>query len=263
MNSCLYTGHIRHRRFRPLGNTFRYRIYLSFIDLAELPGVFDGRWLWSARHPAPAWFRRSDYHGDSSVPLDVAVRDTVEKRTGRRPRGPIRLLTNLRYFGWRANPVSFYYVYDTAGTQLETIVAEITNTPWDERHAYVLTLADAEKSGAQVWRWQFAKAFHVSPFLPMDMRYDWRFSMPGQTLQVHMENWREGQPDFDATLSLHRKPATGLNLAAALAALPLITVKVSALIYWQALKLLIKRTPFYTHPAKIVARTGDGSGTGR
>lgn len=263
MNSCIYSGHITHRRFRPRANAFRYRIYLSFIDLAELPALFDGRWFWSARRPALAWFRRADYHGDAGVPLDVAVRDTVERHTGQRPAGPIRLLTHLRYFGWRANPVSFYYVYDAADSRVETIVAEITNTPWDERHAYVLPVADADKAGAQVWRWQFAKAFHVSPFLPMDMRYDWRFSMPTETLGVHMENWRDGQADFDATLTLHRKPATGLNLALALAALPLVTVKVSAMIYWQALKLLIKRTPFYTHPAKIAARTGDGSGSSR
>jgi DUF1365 family protein len=251
VKSCLYSGHIRHRRFAPRANAFRYRIYFNFIDLAELPGAFDRRWFWSARRAAPVWFRRADYHGDPSVPLDVAVRDTVQKQTGRRPTGPIRLLTNLRYFGWRANPVSFYYVYDAADTQVETVVAEITNTPWDERHAYVLPLAEAEKAGAQVWRWQFAKAFHVSPFMPMDLRYDWRFSLPDETLHVHMENWRGGRRDFDATLTLHRKPATGLNLAAALACLPLITVKVSALIYWQALKLLIKRTPFYTHPTKI------------
>lgn len=259
-SSCLYVGHIQHRRFRPRANSFRYRIYLSFIDLAELDEVFAGRWFWSAKRPALAWFRRVDYHGDAHLPLDTAVRDTVEQRTGRRPTGPIRLLTHLRYFGWRANPVSFYYIYDASGSRVETVLAEITNTPWDERHAYVLPLSEAEKAGAQVWRWQFDKVFHVSPFLPMDMRYDWRFTMPADTLNIHMENWRAGQPDFDATLTLSRQSATAGNLARALVALPLITVKVSAMIYWQALKLLIKRTPFYTHPAKLAARTGGGSG---
>ena len=260
MHSCLYTGHIRHRRFAPKPNDFRYRIYLSFIDLAELPHLFDGRWLWSVKRPALAWFRRADYHGDASVPLDTAVRDTVQQHTGSRPRGPIRMLTHLRYFGWRANPVTFYYVYSADDTVVETLVAEITNTPWDERHAYVLPLAEADKAGAQVWRWQFDKRFHVSPFLPMDMRYDWRFSMPGETLHVHMENWRGQQADFDATLTLHRQPATGRNLALSLAAQPLITVKVSAMIYWQALKLLVKRTPFYTHPARLAPGNGDDGG---
>lgn len=251
MNSCLYVGHIRHRRFAPRRNEFRYRIFLCFIDLGELPGLLDGRWLWSARRPAPAWFRRADFHGDPQVPLDQAVRDTVERETGARPTGPIRLLTHLRYFGWNFNPVSFYYVYDPAGERVETVVAEITNTPWDERHAYVLQVARAEHAGAQVHRWQFDKAFHVSPFLPMDMRYDWRFAEPGSTLAVHMENSRAGHVDFDATLTLRREPMTGAALARALAWFPLMTVQVSVLIYWQALKLLLKRTPFFTHPKKL------------
>jgi DUF1365 family protein len=251
MNSCLYVGHIRHRRFAPRRNDFRYRIFLCCIDLAELPGLFDRRWLWSARRPAPAWFRRADFHGDPSIPLDQAVRDTVERETGQRPSGPIRLLAHLRYFGWNFNPVSFYYVYDQAGERLETVVAEITNTPWDERHAYVLQVRHAEQAGARVHRWQFDKAFHVSPFLPMDMRYDWRFSEPGDTLAVHMENSRDGGVVFDATLTLRREPLTAASLARALAWFPLMTVQVSALIYWQALKLLLKRTPFFTHPRKL------------
>ena len=98
-------------------------------------------------------------------------------------------------------------------------------------------------------RWQFDKAFHVSPFLPMDMRYDWRFSAPSETLQVHMENWRDGAAQFDATLTLHREPITHGALARALVRFPLVTVKVSAMIYWQALRLLLKRTPFFAHPA--------------
>ena len=126
--SCLYTGHIRHRRSGPRRNDFRYRIYLAYLDLGELPTLFAGRWLWSARRPALAWFRRADYLGDPQVPLDTAVRDRVEAQTGHRPQGPIRLLTHLRQFGWSFNPVSFYYVFDDSGEHLETLVAEITNT---------------------------------------------------------------------------------------------------------------------------------------
>jgi DUF1365 family protein len=251
--SALYTGHIRHRRFGPRRNDFRYRIYLTYLDLSELETIFSGRWFWSVKRPALARFRRADFFGDPDIPLDTAVRDRVELETGRRPQGPIRLLTHIRQFGYNFNPVSFYYVFDPTGTRLETVVAEITNTPWDERHAYVLSVEQAERVGAQVLRWQFDKQFHVSPFLPMDMRYDWRFSEPGDTLSVHMENWKDGQSQFDATLTLRREPITGLSLARALAAFPLITFKVSALIYWQALVLLIKRTPFFTHPDKITS----------
>ncbi|MBM4192199.1 MAG: DUF1365 domain-containing protein [Gammaproteobacteria bacterium] len=246
--SALYTGHIRHRRFGPQRNDFRYRIYLAYLDLAELDTVFLGRWFWSVRRPALVRFRRADFLGDPSVPLDTAVRDRVAGETGRRPRGPIRLLSHIRQFGYNFNPVSFYYIFDITGKRLETVVAEITNTPWDERHAYVLEVDRAERVGAHVLRWQFDKAFHVSPFLPMDMEYDWRFSEPGDTLFVNMENWRDGKSQFDATLTLRREPITGRSLARVLAAFPLITFKVTFLIYWQALVLLIKRTPLFAHP---------------
>ena len=248
MHSGLYVGHIQHRRFGPAANRFRYRLYMSYIDLAELPGVFDRYWFWSARCPALAWFRRADFHGDPNVPLDQAVRDLVQAQTGVRPVGPIRLLTHLRYFGYSSNPVSFYYCFDAAGAAVETIVAEITNTPWKERHAYVLPMASAQPLGAQVRRWQFDKAFHVSPFLPMDMRYDWRFTSPGDALHVHMECWRDGRSQFDASLTLRHKPLSGPTLTRALLSVPLVTFKVSAMIYWQALKLLLKRTPFFSHP---------------
>lgn len=248
MRSCLYVGTIRHRRFAPKRNDFRYRIFLTLVDLAELPGLFDRFWLWSARRPALAWFRRSDYYGDDHLPLDTAVRNLVERETGARPKGPIRLLTHLRFFGWIMNPVSFYYVFDERDEHVEYLVAEITNTPWDQRHAYVLRRKDAERVGAQALRWQFDKSFHVSPFLPMDMRYDWRFTEPGETLNVHMENTRNGVAEFDATLVLHREPIGHTALARALLSFPLVTVKVSAMIYWQALRLWIKKTPLFTHP---------------
>jgi DUF1365 family protein len=206
--------------------------------------------LWSARRPAPAWFRRKDFLGPAHVPLDAAVRDLVAMRTGTRPRGPIRLLTHLRYFGYSFNPVSFYYVFDAGGTRVETIVAEITNTPWKERHAYVLPVAAASRGAPRAWRFSFDKEFHVSPFLPMDMRYEWSFGAPAGGLHVHMENWRDGKASFDATLDLRRQEMTAGSLARALIQFPLITVRVSALIYWQALKLLWKRAPFHTHPDK-------------
>ncbi|MCS6948219.1 MAG: DUF1365 domain-containing protein, partial [Steroidobacteraceae bacterium] len=125
MHSCLYEGYVRHRRFAPRRNEFRYRIFLCYLDLAELEQVFRGRWLWSARRPNVAWLRRADYLGDPAHPLDTAVRERVASVTGERPAGPIRLLTHLRYFGWIANPVSFYYVFDAADRAVETIVAEI------------------------------------------------------------------------------------------------------------------------------------------
>jgi uncharacterized protein len=254
MESCLYHGTVRHRRFEPTDNRFAYRTFMAYLDLAEVPHLFDRYLFWSARRAAPAWFRRSDFHGDAAKPLDEAVRDLVASRTGAPPTGPIRLLTHLRYFGYSFNPVSFYYCFDEAGERVETLVAEITNTPWKERHAYVLptrSSVDTSNAGGGAWRFRFEKQFHVSPFMPMDMRYDWRFGVPGQGLHVHMENWRDGRSAFDATLNLKREAISSASLARALLGFPLITAQVTTLIHWQALKLWVKRTPVHTHPGNI------------
>jgi DUF1365 family protein len=240
----------------PTENQFRYRMFMMYLDLAELPQLFDRVPFWSARRRAPAWFKRSDYLGDPAVTLDTAVRNLVHERTGVRPTGPIRLLTHLRYFGYCMNPVSFYYCFDETGGTLDTIVAEITNTPWGERHQYVLA---ARHAGGRIKRFEFDKEFHVSPFLPMDMQYEWGFSEPEQRLYVNMRNFKDGRPVFDATLALTQEPATARALLRTLAAFPLMTLKVIAAIHWQALRLWIKGTPFYSHPRTGVARPAAGT----
>ena len=250
MKSALYTGHLQHRRHQPRVNRFRYPVFMMLIDLDELPTLFDRFWLWSAKHPALAWFRRKDYHGDAGKSLPDAIRDTVMQHTGRRPVGPIRVLTHLRYFGYNFNPVSFYYVFDAEDQHVETIIAEITSTPWKQRHCYVLSVSQS-KPVHHHWQWQFDKAFHVSPFMPMDMQYDWRISAPDESLRVHMESWRDDVRQFDATLNLQRREITSRSLAAVLIRYPLMTVQIIALIHWQALRLFIKRVPFFTHPDKL------------
>ena len=252
MHSALYVGRLRHRRFAPTPHAFDYRVCMVWLDLAELDEVFRGRWLWSTRRPAWAWLRRADYLGDRRVALDAAVHDRVEQETGRRPAGPVRLLTVLRMFGHSFNPVSFYYCYDATGERIETIVAEITNTPWNERHAYVLP-ATASSSDGPTLRFAFGKTFHVSPFMPMQLDYDWRFSAPGPQLVVHMRNLGgDGASLFDATLTLHRREIDGRSLAAALLRFPFASLRVLAAIYWQALRLWIKRVPFHAHPTKRI-----------
>jgi len=245
--SALYFGQVMHRRHQPHPHAFRYPIAQLLLDLDELDQVFAGRWLWSVGRRNLAEFRRSDYLGDPRASLADAVRDHAATVLGRRPDGPVRLLAHLRFGGHVFNPVSFYYCYRADGSTLDCIVADITNTPWKERHAYVLPVERAQPQGRAL-RWQFDKAFHVSPFMPMDCRYDWRFTPPGDDLRVHMQVWREGVRQFDATQAMQRRPLDGRGLARVLAFYPLMTVQVVAAIHWQALRLWLKRNPVHDHP---------------
>jgi len=246
--SAIYRGWMRHRRHAPRAHAFGYPIAQLMLDLDELPRLFARRWLWSVGRRNVVEFRRSDYLGAPDQPLADAVRARITQALGRAPTGPIRLLTHPRYAGHVFNPVSFYYCYAADGTTLDSIVAEITNTPWKERHAYVLPVEQAQHEGGSL-RWQFDKCFHVSPFMPMDCRYDWRFNAPGDALRVHMQVWREGLRQFDATQSMQRHPLDGLGLARVLLAYPLMTVQVVAAIHWQALRLWLKRNPVHDHPS--------------
>jgi uncharacterized protein len=241
-HSALYEGHIRHRRFAVRDHEFRYRIAMAYVDLDELPSLLGGRL--TRRRPGLVRFRRRDYLGDPRAPLDAAVRRLVGERLGEAPQGPIRLLTHLRTFGHCFNPVSFYYCFAPDGERLEAIVAEVTNTPWGERHAYVLKAGDPIPQGG------FDKALHVSPFMPMDQRYTWRAPAPGSTLSVQIESHEDGRRAFDATLGLERRPLTRRSLARTTARHPAATLRMLALIYGHAVALKLKGVPVQPHPAR-------------
>ena len=244
MKSAIYTGTVRHRRLKPAGHAFSYKVFMPYLDLDELPALLDRVPAWSARRPALARFRRSDFLGDARRPLKEAVYDRVEEVTGERPCGPVRLLANLRYFGFIINPISCYYCFAEDGETLRFLVAEVTNTPWGESHSYVLR-APEQGNWLQT---DFAKAMHVSPFHPMDMTYHWRSNTPEQKLVLHLANSQAGERIFDATLSLQREPATARNLLWQLCRYPFMTARVGVAIYWQALRLWLKGNPFYSHP---------------
>ncbi len=256
--SCIYSGHIRHRRFLPVPNAFRYRLFLMYVDLDELPGLFEGVRFWSYEQPNLASFHRRYYFGDPSVPLADAVRGAVRDKLGLELDGPIRLLTHFRYFGYCYNPVSFYYCFDASGREVRAIIAEITNTPWGERQAYFLDARQSLHPLEGRFKWAFPKTFHVSPFMPMNVMYDWRFNTPSDALNIHMTDRIDGEKYFDATLTLTRKELSPRALTRVLLGYPALTAKVLVGIHWQALRLWLKRTPFYEHPGRKAGRENNG-----
>jgi uncharacterized protein len=266
MESAIYEGWVRHRRFEPVDHSFRYRFFLAYLDLAELPGVLDPFPLYSARRRAPARFRRSDYLGDPARPLDECVREVVADSGAPRPAGPVRLLTGLRYFGHSFNPVSFYYCFDPTGRRVETVVADVENIPWGERHAYVL---DRGERQGTVLTDELEKIHHVSPLMGMDQTYSFRASEPGERLQVHIESRPRASAasapgdlptavgtstacpspkTFDATLSLQRRELSRPLMAGLLARYPAMSLQTVAKIYTQAARLKLKGARYHPHP---------------
>ncbi|WP_075180792.1 DUF1365 domain-containing protein [Pantoea sp. 1.19] len=236
MNSALYQGHVRHRRFTPVTHSFSYGIFMALIDLDEIDQL--PRCGISLKRFAPAAFRAEDYLGGGKPDeLKARAQQRILTLTGEALSGRVTLLCQLRYFGCAFNPVNFYYLYDRQD-RLRWMLAEVRNTPWNERHTYAVRPDGSETTH---------KAFHVSPFNPMDMVYHWRLTPPGPSLDVHIENHRQGR-EFDATLRLRRLPLSRTTLRQQLWRFPLMTLRTALAIYWQAFKLWRKGAPVYDHP---------------
>ena len=258
LNSAIYSGTVWHQRLSPKRHAFNYRVFMMYLDLSELDQVFAENIFWSNNQWSPAWFKRSDFFGDPAHSLVDTVRDRVEQETGERPLGPIRLLANIRYWGFVINPISCYYCFDKSGKRLEAILLDVTNTPWNERQQYVLP-CDRQVSEHEI---MFDKAMHVSPFMPMNMAYQWCGSAPDEKLEFSLSNFLndDGMPGsetsnasnkrkvFSAGVNLQREEITPSALTMILWRFPLMTLKVFLGIHWQALKLWLKGLKIFTHP---------------
>jgi len=257
LNSGIYSGKLQHSRFGQKSHRFAYRIFMMYLDLDELEEVFSKSIFWSFKKPALAWMKQSDYFmSEDCSSIKESVQRFVSKESGEVFSGRVCLLTNLRYFGFIINPISCYYCFDE-GNQLKYIVAEVTSTPWNEVHRYLLKV-QAASSSQKIHQIEFSKQLFVSPFMPMDMLYQWNGNIPGKQLWINLKNFQLKSPSsvdpkelvFDATLTLKRKEISSTSLNLILIQFPLMTVKIAVGIYWQALKLLLKGIPLVKYSKK-------------
>jgi uncharacterized protein len=251
MHSCIFEGSVSHCRFEPIEHRFQYRLYMLYLDLAELPELVGTGRLISSKRVAGTSFLESD-HLSGMGNLDTEVRSLVELETGQRPSGPVRMLTQLRYFGYYFSPLNLFYVFSKDGLELETIVAEVNNTPWGERQCYVLWSGN-RLAADRMLSYQHEKQMHVSPFMGMKMDYRWRIKAPSDQLSVALENICDDRRLFAACLNLNRLELNRSNLRWVSLRYPLMTAQIITAIHFQALKLWWKKCPVYQHPNKTSA----------
>ena len=250
-HSCLYRGWVRHERRGPVRNAFVYPTFMAFLSLNELPALERQLAGFSANRFAPFWLRRQDHAGDPAETLQETVATALTNAGVDREPADVRLLTNLRMWGHCFNPISVYYCYDATAPAPYTAVLEVTNTPWGQRHLYVIPLRD------QTRRYSFDKEFHVSPFFPLDMTYDSFIAPPGERLQFAVNNRQQGRCVHRASLVLEREPLTSGRLWHRALGEVSATARNVGRIYWQATRLWFKGATFHRHPGP--AASGNAS----
>jgi DUF1365 family protein len=253
-SSAIYEGWVCHRRAHSVRHAFKYRIFMPLFDLEELPELLDPIPLWSARRPAPGWFRARDYLGGGPLPLAERARDLALARVGRRPAGPVRILANPRYLGVGFNPVSFLFLQGEDGVGVDCVIAEVTNTPWGDRTAYVLDGRSRGDDG--LIRSRFEKRIHVSPFQSMDQTYEIQVGEPAEGLRVSIRNLEEDREVFIATMALRRRELTRGRMMSLLLGHPPMTLATLARIYANAWRLKRKGAPYFQHPRLAERRDG-------
>ena len=241
---AVYQGTIAHTRFSSKSHKFTYKTNMLYLDLDELQGAFLGKLFWGYNKPNLASFYRSDFYGDKRKTIKKSIQSLLLNKINLHHKGKVFLLTTIRYFGFAFNPVSFYYCFDES-SNIQAIVSHITNTPWNEKHAYV---HDCRNKPSMSKKFEFDKGFHVSPFMPMNINYSWVFSPPKDFLFVSMDSYISDKLVFNATLKMTKKAWSNFILNKILfLSLPM-SIKSTLLIYFNAFILFIKRAKFYPHP---------------
>jgi hypothetical protein len=237
IDSGLFVGTLRHRRFTPVEHAFTYPLFMALLDIDCVPELMNvsrltshNRWNWAS-------FDDRDHFGDPSLPLRNRLVVDATRHGIELPAGRIFLLTHLRYLGYCFNPVSFFYCLDRAD-RLQVVLAEVSNT-FGGRRSYWLRPDPASRT----FRATTAKSLYVSPFMAVDLQYAFAFTPPAGSLVAHIETSQAGSVGFDATLSLERRPWNAAEIRRVLVRYPAMTTRVMAGIHWQALKLWWKGVP--------------------
>ncbi len=242
----IYKGIVKHRRFIPIFHSFKYNIFMAYFDISKIENKFKKSIGWNVNRFALVSFYRKDYHGPKHESLDFSVRKTLKDKVGFDAQGPIRILTHLRYFGYCFNPVSFYYCFNKEDNNVDMIMAEVTNTPWNERHCYFINNSSSPKGFLKA---SLKKEFHVSPFWDMDHEYEWLFSPPAEFIDVNMINFKNSKKVFNAHLQMNERIEMNFyNLIIQTLQFPFLTLIIVFRIHLQAIKLWFKGAIFYNHP---------------
>lgn len=245
MKSCIYKGQVNHCRYEPRVHSFSYSLFMMYVDLDELPTLFDAYKGWAYEKPSLAYYSSRDHHTHNALSTKDSIRDLVEQHTGTKPEGPIRLLTHFRYFGYIFNPLSLYFCFDKHDQNPTHVVAEVTNTPWKEQHCYVLA---GHCQGDNFLTPNHQKTFHVSPFMDLDMDYHWNIQVPNEHVAIKIDNYQNETKVFEASIHMQRQEINSKNLTNILIHYPFMTLKVAGAIHLQALKLWLKGIEYVPHP---------------